>query len=163
MTVFKAILTVNRLTLISGLYLLGLGILAIIIPFFPSLDPNYFDPNTLGDPLPPTFAHWFGTDDLNRDILLRSIYGARISLTVGVVAVGISTLMGILYGLLSGYIGGKADAILMRLLDLFMAIPSIFLILTIQIILTPSIYNVMIVIGLTSWMGVVRLVRGRRS
>ena len=127
MTVLTSILTVNRLTLISGLYLLVLGVLAIMIPFFPSLDPNYFDPNTLGDPLPPSFSHWFGTDDLNRDILLRSIYGARISLTVGVVAVGISTLMGILYGLLSGYIGGKADAILMRFLDLFMAIPSIFL------------------------------------
>tara|TARA_A100001015_G_C15039600_1_gene738730 strand:+ start:1159 stop:2010 length:852 start_codon:yes stop_codon:yes gene_type:complete len=159
MTIVRRILSASILTHISGIYLIGLSVIALAIPFFPQFDPNFFDPNTLGDPAPPSWLHWFGTDDLNRDLLIRSIYGARISLTVGIVAVGISTFVGIVYGLVSGYIGGRTDAFLMRLIDLFMAIPSIFLILTIQIILTPTIYNVMIVIGLTSWMGVARLVR----
>ena len=153
------LLRVNTMTRLSVIYLLLLSILALIIPFFPQFDPTYFNPITLGDPTPPSFDHWFGTDDLNRDILLRSIYGARISLTVGVVAVGLSTVMGVIYGLISGYLGGRIDALMMQVLDLFMAIPSLFLILTIQLILTPNIYNVMIVIGMTSWMGVARLVR----
>ena len=110
--------------------------------------------------LAPSFKHWFGTDDLGRDIFSRALYGARISLTVGLVAVIISVLVGTLFGSLAGYYGGLMDGVIMRFVDVMLAFPSIFLILAIQAMLTPNIYNVMIVIGLTSWMGVARLVRG---
>ena len=101
--------------------------MAVGISFF-SWDPNAFDPNAVMEPLPPSKGHWFGTDDLGRDLLLRSVYGARVSLLVGVVSVGISLCVGIVYGLVGGYVGGWTDAWMMRFLDLFLAIPTIFLI-----------------------------------
>ncbi|MEK9726892.1 MAG: ABC transporter permease [Candidatus Margulisiibacteriota bacterium] len=142
----------------SFIYLGLLAVLAIIIPLFPQ-DPNAINAIALNGPTPPSLAHWFGTDDLGRDIFLRSIYGARISLMVGFVAVGIALLIGIVIGLISGFLGGIIDALIMRTIDVLMALPTLFLILMIQVTLDPSIYNVMVVIGLTSWMGMARLVR----
>ncbi|NQY73839.1 MAG: ABC transporter permease [Candidatus Margulisbacteria bacterium] len=144
---------------LSILYLGSLALSAVFFPMLTGMDPNVFDPNTVAIPSGPSLGHLFGTDDLGRDILARAVYGARISLTVGVVAVGISTTFGLIVGLFSGYLGGIVDEIIMRTVDMLMAIPTIFLILTIQVILEPSIYNVMVVIGITSWMGVARLVR----
>ena len=142
----------------SLMFLGAMIVASVLIPLFP-FDPNYFDPNYVTDPIPPSSAHIFGTDDLGRDLFLRMIYGARVSLFVGVISVLISLVVGVTTGLLSGYIGGRFDSVMMRLVDLFMAIPTLFLILTIQVILTPSLTNVMVVIGLTSWMGMCRLVR----
>jgi peptide/nickel transport system permease protein len=110
--------------------------------------------------LSPSFNHLFGTDDLGRDIFSRALYGARVSLSVGLVAVSIAVVIGTLFGSVSGYYGGWLDAFIMRFVDIMLSFPTIFLILTIQVMLTPNIYNVMIVIGITSWMGVARLVRG---
>lgn len=143
----------------SLIFLLTIAILGFGIRLFSSLDPNYFNPDLIGDPIPPSLNHLFGTDDLGRDILIRILYGAQISLLVGFVSVGISVLIGIFIGVISGYVSGWVDELIMRLVDLFMAIPTLFLILIIQVILTPSIFNVMVVIGLTSWMGVCRMVR----
>jgi len=92
-------------------------------------------------------------------VLVRMLYGARISLLVGFVAVGISTLIGILCGALAGYYGGWVDAVMMRFVDIMLCFPTFFLILAVIAFLEPSIWNIMIVIGLTSWMGVARLVR----
>jgi peptide/nickel transport system permease protein len=108
---------------------------------------------------PPSLAHPLGTDDLGRSVLVRMLYGARISLLVGFVAVGISTLIGILFGALAGYYGGWVDALMMRFVDIMLCFPTFFLILAVIAFLDPSIWNIMIVIGLTSWMGVARLVR----
>lgn len=141
----------------GGIILLIFVVLAILAPVIAPYDPSAIIEEEIEGP---SAKHWFGTDDLGRDLFSRLLYGARISLSVGLVAVLISVSIGTLFGALSGYYGGWIDTIIMRFVDIMLAFPSIFLILTIQVMLTPSIYNVMIVIGLTSWMGVARLVRG---
>ncbi|MBD3264327.1 MAG: ABC transporter permease subunit, partial [Candidatus Omnitrophica bacterium] len=108
---------------------------------------------------PPSLKHPFGTDELGRDILSRIIWGSRISLAVGFVAVGISTLIGIILGAFAGYYGGKIESIIMRFVDIMLCIPAFFLILAVIAFLEPNIWTIMAVIGLTSWMGVARLVR----
>ncbi len=109
--------------------------------------------------LPPSFTHPLGTDDLGRSVFVRMLYGARISLLVGFVAVGISTLIGIFFGALAGYYGSWVDTVIMRFVDIMLCFPTFFLILAVIAFLDPSIWNIMIVIGLTSWMGVARLIR----
>ena len=134
-----------------------LGTVAILAPLISPHDPATIDvSNVLA---PPSGTHPFGTDDLGRDVAARMIYGARISLAVGFVAVGISVLIGILVGALAGYYGGWVDALAMRFTDIMLCFPSFFLILAVIAFLQPSIWNIMIVIGVTSWMGVARLVR----
>ena len=109
--------------------------------------------------LPPSWQHPLGTDDLGRGVLVRMLYGARISLLVGFLAVGISCAIGIVLGSLAGYYGRWVDAIIMRFVDIMLCFPTFFLILAVIAFLEPSIWNIMIVIGLTSWMGVARLIR----
>jgi peptide/nickel transport system permease protein len=140
-------------------YLGVLIILGVLFPIISSVDPNYFDIEIMQGAEAPSLRHIFGTDDLGRDTFVRCIYGSRVSLAIGFISVGISIVIGMLVGMLSGYLSGIFDEIVMRIVEIFMAIPKIFLLLIIQIMLKPSIYNVMIVIGLTSWMGVSRLVR----
>jgi len=108
----------------------------------------------------PSAAHWLGTDSTGRDVLARMIYGSRISLTVGFVAVGIYVLIGILVGAIAGYFGGVIDMLFQRVVEIFMCFPTLILIIAVVAILPPSIYTVMIAIGLTGWTGVARLVRG---
>jgi peptide/nickel transport system permease protein len=109
---------------------------------------------------PPSEEHLFGTDDRGRDVLARMIFGARISLSIGFIAVGISAVIGIMLGGIAGYYGGTTDFIVSRLFEVMMTFPVFFLILTILAFRDPSIYNIMIVIGVTSWTGVARLIRG---
>ena len=132
-------------------------VLAMLAPIIAPYDPN--DINVKAILLSPSWQHWMGTDGLGRDVLSRMLYGGRISLLVGLVAVGIATAIGIVLGAIAGYYRGWVDTFIMRLVDVMLSIPSFFLILAVIAFLTPSIINVMIVIGLTSWMGVTRLVR----
>ena len=108
---------------------------------------------------PPCRAHPLGTDHLGRVIASRMTYGARISLSVGFVAVAISIIIGVLIGSVAGFYGGLVDTLLMRFVDIMMCFPAFFLILTVIALLGPNIWNVMFIIGLTSWMGTSRLVR----
>jgi peptide/nickel transport system permease protein len=110
--------------------------------------------------LPPSLHHWLGTDNLGRDVLSRMLHGALISLTVGLVAVGVSLGMGMIIGAISGYFGGLTDQILMRSVDALLCFPTFFLILTAVALLGPSLLNIVVVIGLVSWTGTARLVRG---
>ncbi|WP_300808185.1 ABC transporter permease [uncultured Desulfovibrio sp.] len=141
---------------------LGLGlvlIMSLAAMAAPLLAP--YDPNMPHDAVfaPPSSEFWLGTDRLGRDIFSRLLYGGRVSLWVGFVAVGISTLIGVVLGLVSGYFRGWVDELIMRVVDVMLCFPSFFLILSVIAFLEPSLTNIMIVIGLTSWMGVARLVR----
>jgi len=107
----------------------------------------------------PSRTHWLGTDDVGADVLARLIHGSRISLSVGFVAVGISCVIGIMVGAVLGYFGGKVDFIGMRFVEIMMAVPVFFLILTIISFWPRSLLNIMIIIGLTTWTGDARFIR----
>jgi peptide/nickel transport system permease protein len=146
----------NRMAMAGGAIVLGMFVLAVLAPLV-ARDPGAID---IARRLQaPNWAFPLGTDDLGRDVLARIFYGARISLLVGFVAVGISTLIGIALGALAGYYGRWVDGVIMRFVDIMLCFPSFFLILAVIAFLEPSIWNIMIIIGLTSWMGVARLVR----
>ena len=147
----------NRLAVFGGIIVLLLFTIAVFAPFVAPYNPDAINVKHVLEA--PSFSHPFGTDDLGRDIFSRVIYGSRISLAVGFVAVGIATIIGIIFGALSGYYGGWLDTIMMRFVDIMLSIPTFFLILAVIAMLEPSIWNIMIVIGITSWMGVARFVR----
>ena len=148
----------RNIMLILGLVLvLGMSLAALFAPLLAPFDPNelYLDDILLA----PCATYPLGTDRLGRDVLSRLLYGGQVSLWVGFVAVGISISIGTALGLVSGYFRGIADEIIMRGVDVMLCFPSFFLILAVVAFLEPSLTNIMVVIGLTSWMGIARLVR----
>ncbi len=154
---FWLALSENRLTM-AGLAIVVF--LLVVAASAPILSPhNPFEINVDAVLLPPSMDHPFGTDDLGRDVLSRMIYGSRVSLQVGLVSAGIATIIGVILGALAGYYGGWTDSVIMRFTDMMLCFPTFFLILAVIALLDPSIINIMAVIGLTSWMGVARLVR----
>jgi peptide/nickel transport system permease protein len=108
---------------------------------------------------PPSARHWLGTDEIGRDVAAGMLHGTRVSLTIGIVVVSIQLTIGIFLGGLAGYYGAWVDVALSRLFELMLAIPTFFLILTVAAVLPPSIYNVMIILGLTGWVGIARFIR----
>lgn len=147
----------NRLALAGGVVVVALALLALLAPVISPRDPNRLDVKRILDA--PSKAHPLGTDQLGRDVLSRMLYGARVSLAVGFVSVGIAAAIGIVLGALAGYHGGTTDAMVMRLVDLMLVFPRFFLLLAVLAFLRPSIWTIMTVIGLTGWMSVARLVR----
>src|SRR5512135_223263 len=147
----------NRLAVSGGIIVLVLFLTAAAAPLLSPFDPDAIDRHNVL--MPPSLHHPLGTDDLGRDVMSRMIWGARISLAVGFVAIGIATVIGMLLGALAGYYGGWTDRVIMRFIDIMLSIPTFFLILAVIAFIGPSIWNIMIVIGLTAWMGVARLVR----
>ncbi len=136
---------------------LTMSLAALLAPWIAPYDPATLHLDSIL--LPPCEAFPLGTDQLGRDVFSRLLYGGRISLWVGFVAVGISVSIGLILGLISGYFGGITDEAIMRGVDIMLCFPSFFLILAVIAFLEPSLSNIMIVIGFTSWMGVARLVR----
>ncbi len=151
----------NKLAL-AGLFIIllfsGIAFTAGLIAPCP---PDRQDLSFEGVPQPPSGAHLFGTDNYGRDLFSRALYGTRISLMVGLCAVTIYILIGIVLGAMAGYYGGWVDTLIMRIVDIMLSIPTFFFILAIQVMLTPSVYNVIIVLGLTGWAAPSRLVRGQ--
>jgi peptide/nickel transport system permease protein len=147
----------NRLSVIAAVTVLVLIIVALFAPLIAPYDPTTIDVHNVLSP--PSKTHLLGTDELGRDVLSRIIWGSRVSLKVGFVAVGIAITIGIVIGSIAGFYGGKVDAVLMRFVDIMLAFPTFFLILAVIAILEPSIFTIMAVIGVTSWMDVARLVR----
>jgi peptide/nickel transport system permease protein len=147
----------NKMTVAGGFIVVFLFIVSLLAPLISPFDPNAI---SLAQVLsPPSAVHLFGTDQLGRDVFSRMIYGTGISLKVGFVATGIAILIGTILGALAGYYGRWVDAVIMRFVDIMLCFPAFFLILAVIAFLEPSIWNIMIVIGLTGWMGVTRLVR----
>ena len=156
-TVFWKRFRRNRFALAGGMVVALLFLVSLCAPLITPYHPDAI--NAYQVLLPPSAAHWMGTDELGRDVFTRVVFGARISLYVGFVAVGIATAIGTVVGLLAGFYGGWTDSVLMRFVDIMLCFPTFFLILAMIALLEPSIWIIMLVIGITGWMGVARLVR----
>lgn len=151
----------------NAMFWLGLAlvsfvsVLALLAPLVAPYDPTAISVTSdLKDIFqPPSLRHWMGTDALGRDVFSRMLHGARVSLWVGFVSVGLASCIGVTLGLLAGYYGGLVDEAVMRVVDIMLCFPSFFLILAVIAFLEPNLVNIMVIIGLTSWMGIARLVR----
>ena len=147
----------NKMAITGGIVVILLFVVSIFASWIAPYDPNAI--NLQKVLLSPSLNHLFGTDQLGRDVFSRMVWGAGISLKVGFVATGVSICIGVILGALAGYYGKWVDTVIMRFVDIMLCFPAFFLILAVIAILEPSIWNIMIVIGLTSWMGITRLVR----
>ena len=143
-------------------------LLAILAPVFAKIlghGPNqqFIDigENANGGPVPPSGTFWLGTDNNGRDLFIRILYGARISLIVGVLATGISVVLGVLLGLAAGFIGGFVDTVIARLIDVMLSIPFLILAISIAYISGPSLWLVIIIVGVLSFTYLARIVRGQ--
>jgi peptide/nickel transport system permease protein len=132
---------------------------AVAAPLVLPWDPATQDlPNRLQGP---TWQHWFGLDELGRDILARVLLGARVSLLVGIIVVGVSAVVGMVVGGVSGYYGGTIDQVIGRIMDVLMAFPGMLLAIALVAVLGPSLVNVVIALAIIGWVGYARLVRGQ--
>lgn len=143
----------------------GLGIIifiSLLAILGPMLSPYSYSDQSLTDAnQPPSGAHWFGTDNLGRDLATRVCYGARISLSIGIVASLINLGIGVLYGGVSGYFGGKIDSVMMRIVDILYGIPLLLYVILLMVVLKPGLMNVFIALGLVYWLRMARIVRAQ--
>jgi peptide/nickel transport system permease protein len=144
---------------IGGLMVISVLITACLAPFLAPHDPTRAVAATFGDPGFPSRAFLLGTDQLGRDVLSRIIYGARISLTVGVAAMVVTMTIGVIIGLAAGFFGGAVDFALMRFTDVMLTLPALLLAMAFVAVLRPSLWNILLVIGLVSWTSIARVVR----
>jgi peptide/nickel transport system permease protein len=151
-------LTTNTPALIAAIVLALLMLVAIAGPALVPYDPLAINLDHLKEP--PSNTHFLGTDSKGRDILSRVIIGSRISLSVGIIASALSLCIGIFFGLVSGYFGGRIDALLSQVFDIFLAFPSLLLAIGISAVMTPGLSSAMLAITLVGWAGFARLVRG---
>lgn len=149
----------NKVAMVSLIFMIVIILLAI---FGPIVSPFAYDKQDLANRNAlPAWPHIFGTDNFGRDIFSRVMYGARISLTVGFVAAAINLVIGIIYGGISGYLGGKVDIVMMRLVDILYSIPSMLYVILIMLIFGSNLYSVIIGICVASWVGMARIVRSQ--
>lgn len=147
----------NKAAVVGLAFIMAVLACAVLAPLVAPYDPAAVDTKSILTA--PSRDHLMGTDALGRDIFSRIVYGGRISLLIGFVAVGIAVLVGLVFGSIAGYYGGRVDAVIMRFVDIMLCFPTFFLILAVIALLEPSIVTIMAVIGATGWMGVARLVR----
>ncbi len=147
----------NRLAVGGLVVIVIMFLIAFLAPLVSPYDPGKTEVSV--KLASPSLQHFLGTDQLGRDVFSRMLYGSQVSLSVGFVAVAISILIGTFVGAISGYYGRWIDSVLMRFVDIMLCFPSFFLILTVVALLGPSLFKVMVVIGITSWMGTSRFVR----
>ncbi|MDF2569338.1 MAG: dppC [Sporomusa sp.] len=149
----------NKLAMI-GLYALTLIIVvAILGPWISNI--SYSDQNLSQTNQPPSAEHWFGTDNLGRDLFIRVLYGARISLAIGIVASLINLTIGVIYGGLAGFLGGRVDRVMMNIVDILYGIPLLLYVILLMVVLKPGLTNIFIALGIAYWLGMARIVRGQ--
>lgn len=151
-----AALKKDKIAMASIIFLAVIIMISILAPLLP-IDPNKTD--VMNMLTPPSKAHWFGTDEVGRDYLARVIYGGRVSLLVGILAMLASVCIGVTVGTISGYCGGVIDMVFMRIVDIMSSIPWMILVTVISIFLNPGLKSIIIVIGCFTWMEIARLVR----
>jgi oligopeptide transport system permease protein len=150
----------NRAAVASGVVLAGIALVCALAPWIPGIaDPAAQD---LGlGATPPSAAHLFGTDELGRDLLARTLHGGRISLLVGLIATLVSLLIGVSYGAVSGYAGGRTDEFMMRAVDVLYSLPYIFLVILLLVFFSRSLLMLFVALGLVQWLTMARIVRGQ--
>lgn len=149
----------DRLAMIGLCIVIIMAVFAIFGPMFSQYTYDGQDLNNGNQP--PSSEHWFGTDKFGRDIFVRTLYGARISLLIGFVAATINMVIGVIYGGLSGYFGGRVDMIMMRIVDIMIGVPDLLYIILVMMFLGNSIQSILIALCLTSWIGTARIVRSQ--
>jgi len=150
----------NRAAVGAGVFLLIMSALAFAAPWLPGLaDPTLQDLR-LGA-IPPSPGHWFGTDELGRDMLARVVYGGRISMLVGLVGTLVSLVIGVTWGAVAGYAGGRTDDFMMRVVDILYALPYIFLVILLLVLFSKSLVMLFVALGLVQWLTMARIVRGQ--
>ena len=147
----------HRLAVVSTILLAAIVLGALVGPYLLKYDPNQITPHFSSAP---SAEHWLGTDQIGRDMLARVLAGTRISLLVGVAAAGVSTVVGVILGLVAGYFGGVLDMIIMRVTDMVMSFPYILLVIVAASIFEPGLVSIVLILGFVDWPGVARLVRG---
>jgi oligopeptide transport system permease protein len=151
----------NRAAVVS---LLVLAFIALLAVFAPLLSPYAFDDVNFDEiGTPPDFAkaHWFGTDPNGRDLFVRTLYGARVSLLVGLAATSVSLVIGVTYGAVAGYFGGRIDSIMMRLVDVLYSLPFLFFVILLMVFFGRHIVLIFVAIGAVEWLTMARIVRGQ--
>ena len=151
----------NRMAVLGGVFILIMGLASLIGPAM--VTHGYQEQNLELRESPPSSEHWLGTDKLGRDLLARVLYGGRISLTVGLVATAVSLTIGVLYGTLAGFCGGKVDAVMMRLVDILYALPFTIFVILLMVFFGRDIRLMFLAIGAVEWLTMARIVRGRAS
>jgi oligopeptide transport system permease protein len=149
----------NRMAMISAIYLLLQSLVAIFAPYLANF--SYETTDLLLGAVPPNGIHYFGTDDLGRDMFTRVLYGARVSLMVGILATLVSVCIGVTYGAVSGYVGGRLDEVLMRGVEILYAMPFTFFVIILMVLLGRNIYLLFIGLGAVQWLTMARIVRGQ--
>lgn len=149
----------NKVAMVSLVVIVLIALMAIFAPYVAPYDPYVQDLSKIL--APPSAEHWLGTDDLGRDILSRVIHGARVSLTVGLVAESIALALGVVIGAVAGYFGSWVDNLISRIMEVFASFPQILFAMGIMFAMGPGILNIFIAIGLVGWTGVARIVRGQ--
>ena len=148
----------NKMAMVCLVVIIALIILAVFAPFFAPYDPNLQDYAAILQK--PSAAHPFGTDEYGRDILSRIIYGTRISLSVGILAQLIATVIGVTLGALAAYYGGWVDTLISRIMEIFAAFPDLIFAMGIMFVLGPGMKNIFVALGLLTWVRTARMIRG---
>ncbi|RHO56123.1 ABC transporter permease [Ruminococcaceae bacterium AM07-15] len=146
----------NKQAIFAAVYLLLIIAISLLVVFMP-IDPDAIDVTAKLES--PSADHWFGTDEMGRDYFARVLYGGRISLLVGVLAMVTSVVLGVSIGMAAGYFGGFVDSLLMRFVDVFSSIPWIIMVTVVGLVFKKGLFSIILVIGIFSWMGIARLVR----
>ncbi|MBM3191201.1 MAG: ABC transporter permease [Chlamydiae bacterium] len=152
-------LRANRLAMAALFCLIGLMLMAIVGPMLTPY--TYYDTHLQLKNMKPCKMFWLGSDELGRDLFTRMWWGARISLSVGMVAAVLDIIVGVLYGAISGFIGGRVDELLMRFADILHSLPYLLLVILLMVILGPGIFTMIVCITITGWINMARLIRGQ--